>query len=319
MRRRTFLATGGAALAAPRIARAAWPDRPIRWIVPFAPGGNVDVMARLHADPLSRELGQPVVIENRSGAASNLGTEYVIRAAPDGNTILFGSIANAINQTLYRNLPFDVRRDLEPVLPLYSIPNVLTVTPGFPARNLAELIAYAKANPGAINYGSPGSGTTIHLTGVVFAQAAGIELTHVPYRGAAQAQQDLIAGRIQMIFDNLPIALPLLRDGRTRALAVTMDRRADQLPDVPTMAEAGLPLELMVWGGIFAPRGTPPEILDRLNTAFRKIGAEEALAAKLRDMGNFPPDGDRGHFAAFSNAEVERWGAVVKSSGAQVD
>jgi tripartite-type tricarboxylate transporter receptor subunit TctC len=318
MRRRTLLA-GGAVLATPRIARAAWPDRPIRWVVPFTPGGNVDVMARLHADPLSHELGQPVVIENRGGAASNLGTEYVIRAAPDGNTILFGSIANAINQTLYRNLSFDVRRDLEPVLPLYSIPNVLTVTPSFPARSLAELIAYAKANPGAINYGSPGSGTTIHLTGAIFAQAAGIELTHVPYRGAAQAQQDLIAGRIQMIFDNLPIALPLLRDGRTRALAVTMDHRADQLPDVPTMAEAGLPLELMVWGGIFAPRGTSPEILDRLHAAFRKIGAEPSLAAKLRDMGSFPPDGDRAHFAAFFNAEVERWGAVVRSSGAQVD
>jgi tripartite-type tricarboxylate transporter receptor subunit TctC len=318
MKRRSLIAGGAGLLALPRLARAAWPERPIRFVAPFAPGGNVDVMARIYAEPLARELGVPVIVENRPGAASNIGTEAVIRAAPDGHTILLGSIANSINHTLYRNLTFDVGRDLAPIAPLYSIPNVLTVKADFPARSVAELIALAKARPGALNYGSPGSGTTIHLCGVLFARTAGVELTHVPYRGAAQAQTDLVAGRIEMIFDNLPIALPLLRDGRTRALAVTMDRRAPQLPEVPTMAEAGLPLEMLVWGGVFAPRGTPEDILDRLNAAIRKVGGG-VLADRLGELGNTPMEGDRQAFTRFFAAETARWADVVRASGAQVD
>jgi tripartite-type tricarboxylate transporter receptor subunit TctC len=320
--RRRLIATpilAATLLAAPRIARAAWPDRPIRLIVPFAAGGNPDVLGRLFAEPLGREIGQPFVVENRVGAASNIGTEAAVRAAPDGQTILLGSIANAINQTLYKNISYVFPRDLAPIAPLYSIPNVLTATPDLPFRGIAGLIAYARANPGRLNYGSSGSGTTPHLTGVLFAKAAGIELTHVVYRASASAQQDLMAGRIQLMFENLPVALPLLREGRTRGLAVTLPRRAAQLPDVPSFAEAGFPLELLVWGGLFAPSGTPVEILDRLNAAVAKVAAADPLASRLADLGSFPVNGDRAAFTAFVAAETIRWGEVVRASGAEVE
>ncbi len=319
MLRRALLAATLAAPFLPRSARA-WPDRPIRWIVPFPPGGNTDVMARLVAEPLAQRLATPVLIENRSGAASNIGTDYVAKSQPDGHTILLGSIANAINATLYRSLPFDFLRDLAPVARIYSIPNVLTVTPDLPVRSVAELIAYGRAHPGALNYGSPGSGTTMHLSGVMFARAADIEAVHVPYRGVAQAQNDLVAGRIQFIFDNLPVALPLLRDRRTRALAVTAQRRVAQLPGIPTMEEAGLPLEMQVWGGAFLPAATPAPIRDQLQAAFHAVLEAPALASRLADLGSAPDlDRDLGRFRAFMESEQRKWGEVVRLSGATID
>ncbi|MEO3472629.1 tripartite tricarboxylate transporter substrate binding protein [Roseomonas sp. CAU 1739] len=318
-RRRLGLGLAGVALARPALAQGGWPSRPIRWVVPFAPGGNIDVMARLYAEPLSRELGQPVVVENRAGAAGSIGADFVAKAAPDGYTILMGSVVNAINVGLYRNLTFDFVKDLAPVALLYSVPSILLVRPDFPARDVAELVAMARREPGALNYGSAGSGSGMHLSTVLFAQAAGIELTHVPYRGAAPAQQDLIAGRIQLIFDNMSTALPLVRDGQARALGVTAAARSPQMPDVPTMAEAGVPVDLLVWGGAFAPAATPPAILGRLSDAFLKVSSQGFLTERLRGLGSTSSVGDRTDFARFVGSETTRLVELVRLSGASVD
>ncbi|WP_439598607.1 Bug family tripartite tricarboxylate transporter substrate binding protein [Falsiroseomonas sp.] len=318
-RRLLGLGLASTALARPALAQPAWPQRPVRWVVPFAPGGNIDVMARLFAEPLSRELGQPVVVENRAGASGSVGADFVAKSAPDGYTILMGSVVNVINMGLYRNLTFDFAKDLAPVAMLYSVPSILLVRPDFPARSVAELVALAKRQPGVLNYGSAGSGSGMHLSTVLFAQSAGIELTHVPYRGAAQAQQDMLGGRIQMIFDNMSTALPMVRDGQARALGVTAASRVPQLPDVPTMAEAGVPVDLQVWGGAFAPSGTPAAILDRLASAFLKVGTMPALAERLRSLGSTSSVGERSDFTRFVASESLRLVELVKLSGASVD
>jgi tripartite-type tricarboxylate transporter receptor subunit TctC len=320
MRRRVLLTSLALGLAKPNLVRAAtWPDRPIRWILPSAPGGTADVILRLYAEPLARELGQSIVIENRAGAATNIGTEAAIRSSADGYTIVLGSIVNAINGTLYKSLPFDFLNDLEPLTQIYSIPNVLEVAPNLQLQSMQDLIAYAKQHPGELNYGSGGSGTTPHLSAIMFERATGVEMTHVPYRGLPQAQQDLAAGRIQVIFDNLPIAMPLLSDNRARALAVMMESRSPLLPAVPTMAEQGLPLTMLVWAGAFAPRGTPPAIIERLTAALLKAGQTDLIQTRLRSMGNVPANADRNDFSRFVRGEFTRWADIVQVSGARVD
>ncbi|MBE9605591.1 tripartite tricarboxylate transporter substrate binding protein [Acetobacteraceae bacterium H6797] len=318
-RRALGLGLAGLALARPALAQGNWPTRPIRWVVPFAPGGNIDVMARLYSEGLSRELGQAVVVENRAGAAGSLGADFVAKATPDGYTILMGSAVNAINVGLYKNLTFDFVKDLAPISLLYSVPSALLVRPDSPAKTVADLVAMAKAKPGALNYGSAGSGSGMHLSSVLFAQAAGIDVTHVPYRGAAPAQQDLMGGRIDFIFDNMSTAQQLVKDGQLRALGVTSSTRAPQLPDVPTMAEAGVPVDLMIWGGAFAPAATPAPILDRFSEAFRKISTDPTLAARLTTLGSSSTVEDRASFARFVPAETARLVQLVKLSGASVD
>lgn len=317
--RRFLLAGTGAFLAAPHIARAAWPDRPIRWILPSAPGGTADIILRLLADPLARILGQPVVIENRAGAATNIGTDAAIRSPPDGHTILLGSIVNAINGKLYRKLPFDFLADLQPITQIYSIPNILEVSPALGISTLPEFIDYAKKHPRELNYGSGGSGTTPHLSAIMFEMATGVQMTHVPYRGLPQAQQDLTAGRIQVIFDNLPIAMPLIDDNRVRPIAVMTSERSPLLPQIPTMTELGLPLTMLVWAGAFAPRGTPDAVLDRWNGAIREAIATDVVQSRLRAMGNVPDNADRQKFGGYVDAEFTRWANIVDVAGATVD
>ncbi len=315
IRRRAILA----GLGLPGLARAqAWPNGTIRFIVGSAPGAQPDLMGRLLADGLGPVLGVPVVVENRVGVSGNLGAEAAIRSRPDGQTFHFATINNAINQTFFRPMAFDWLAETEAVAPFYRTPNVVVVHDGLPVRDMAGLVALARARPGALNFGSSGAGTSLHLAGELLNQIAGIQMVHVPYRGAPAAQQDLEAGRVQVMFDNLAPALARIEGGRVRALAVTGPQRSARLPDVPTVAEAGFPgLEMLIWGGVFAPARVPPPVIERMHAAITRVVAEPAMAARLAGFGSVGMAPERAAFQAFAAAEVERWGRVVLASGAR--
>src|SRR5262245_42283011 len=264
--RRRFLqlAAGAAALpVATSAARAqAYPSRPLRMIIGYPPGGSADITARLTGQWLTDRLGQPVVVENKPGAATNLATEAVVRATPDGYTLLLAAPANAINATLYDKLSFDFLRDMDPVAGLIRFPNVVVVHPSLPINSIPELIAYAKANPGKLNMASSGNGSTIHMSGELFKMMTGINMVHVPYRGGAPALTDLLAGQVQVMFDNIPTCAEHVKSGKLRGLAVTSTTRSDVLPDLPTVADFLPGYEASAWYGLAAPKGTPPEIVD---------------------------------------------------------
>src|SRR5438034_5972010 len=247
-------------VAAPvALGQVAYPTKPVRLVVPFPAGGTTDLLARAAAQKLSEAWGQQVIVDNRPGAAGNIGAELVAKAAPDGYTLLMGTVGtHAINASLYAKMPYDHVKDFAPVILVAGVPNVLVVNPSLPVHSVQELIAYAKANPGKLNFASSGSGTSIHLSGELFKVMTGVQMTHVPYKGSAPALQDLLGGQVQLMFDNLPPSLPQIKAGRLRALAVTSATRAPALPDVPTVAEAGLPgFEASSWFGVLAPAGTP--------------------------------------------------------------
>jgi tripartite-type tricarboxylate transporter receptor subunit TctC len=298
-----------------------WPMRPIRWIVPYVPGGGTDITARLLAPRLSEALGQQVVVDNRPGAGGNLGSEMVVNAAPDGYTILFATVANAINETLYPHYPqigFSVQRDLAPVALLTKLPNVLEVTPALPITSVGALIAYGKAHPGKLNFGSGGTGTSVHLSGELFKTLTGIDMVHVPYRGAAAALNDVIAGQVQLMFDNLPGSIEQIRAGRVRALAVTSAMRSPALPDLPTIAEAGVPgYEASAWFGVMAPARTPPEVVARLNRDINGVLALPEIAARIADLGAVPAPGSPDAMGGFIRDEVAKWAKAVIASGAK--
>jgi tripartite-type tricarboxylate transporter receptor subunit TctC len=308
------LATG----SAPASAADAWPARPIRWIVPFAPGGSTDTTARLIAPKLRAALGQPIVIDNRPGVAGNLGTELAATAPPDGYTILFATVANAINQSLYPELRFSIERDFAPVGLLVKLPNVLEVNLDLPVTTVGELIAYAQAHPGALNFGSGGTGTSLHLSGELFMRMTGINMVHVPYRGVPAAMADMIAGQVQLMFDNLPDSIAQIRAGRVRALAVTSATRAPALPELPTVAEAGVPgYEASAWFGVMVPAKTPAAVIARLN---REIGAALAapeIAQRLATLGEVPAAGTPEAMAAFLHDEIAKWAKVVDFADAK--
>ena len=316
-RRLLHLATGAATLpAAWRVAKAeSYPTRPVRLIISFPAGGPNDVVARLLGQSLSERLGQPFIIENRSGAGGTVGTEVVVRASPDGYTLLQVNTPNAINATLYDNLTYNFIRDIVPVASIMRTPLVMEVNPSFPTKTIPEFIAFAKANPGKINMASGGNGTPGHVAGELFKMMAGVSMVHVPYRGGAFALTDLLGGQVQVLIDPIPASIGYLRAGKLHALAVTTTTRSDVLADVPTVNEFVPGHEASAWYGIGAPRGTPTEIIDRLNSAINACLAEPVLNARLADVGGIPFSSSPAQFGNFIAAETEKWAKVIKSAG----
>jgi tripartite-type tricarboxylate transporter receptor subunit TctC len=309
------------ALIAAGAAAQSYPTKPIRLVVPFPPGGTTDILAREVGQRLSASLGQTVVIDNRPGAGGNIGAELVAKSAPDGYTLLMCTVStHAINPNLYAKLPYDHVADFAPVILVASVPNVLEVTPSLPVNSVADLIKLAKEKPGQINFASSGSGTSIHLSGELFKTMAGVDMTHVPYKGSAPALTDLIGGQVQVMFDNLPSSLPQIKAGKLRAIAVTSAQRAPALPNVPTIAESGLPgFEATSWFGVVAPAGTPPAIVARLNADLNQWLQTPEAREKLLAQGAAAAGGSPEQFAAYIRAETEKWAKVVKASGAKVD
>lgn len=309
-----------AAAALPSSAAAAYPEQPIRLIVGFSAGGTTDVSARILAKEIGDALGQPVIVENRPGAGSNIASELVARAKPDGYTLYMVAVTAAINQTLYQNLRFDLTTDFEPIAHAVAVPNILVVNPGVPVNSVQELVDYAKANPGKLNFASSGSGTSIHMAGELFKQLADIDVQHIPYKGSAPAMADLIGGQVDYMFDNMPSAWPHVQGDALRALAVTTAERSEAAPDLPTMQESGFDtFSVSSWFGVMAPKGTPAEIVNTLNQAIQNALDDPQVQKNLADLGAVPVKSTPAEFGEFVKSEVEGWAPVVKGSGARVD
>jgi tripartite-type tricarboxylate transporter receptor subunit TctC len=321
--RRQFLHLAAGAAVLPAVSKIAaaetYPTRPIRLIVGYTPGGSADLTARLMGQWLSERLGQSFVVENRPGGGTNIATEAAVRSPPDGYTFLLAAPANAVNATLYDKLNFNFLRDTEPVAGIIRFPNVVVVNPSLPIRSIPELIAYAKANPGKLNMASSGNGSTIHMSGELFKMLAGIDMVHVPYRGGAPALTDLIAGQVHVMFDNIPTCAEHVKSGKLRGLAVTSTTRSPVLPDLPTVADFLPSYEASAWYGFAAPKNTPIEIIDRLNKETNAVLADTTAKARFADLGAFLLPGSAADFGKFLADETEKWGRVVKFSGAKVD
>jgi tripartite-type tricarboxylate transporter receptor subunit TctC len=319
IRRRSFLrlAAGAAALPAlPRLARAdTYPSRPVHLFIGYPPGGSADMTARLFGQWLSERLGQQFVIESRPGAGTNIATQAAIRAAPDGYTLLLAAPANATNPALFAKLNFDFIRDTTPVAGLIRFPDVVEVNPSLPIHTIPELIAYAKANPGKLNFASSGVGSTLHVAGELFKMMTGADIVHVPYRGGGPALIDLMSGRVQLMFDNLPTSLQYIRQGKLRALAVTSAQRAAVLPDVPVVADFVPGYEASAWYGLVAPKGTPDAIVERLNREVNAILAKPEITKQLADLSASPLPGSAADFGKLIADETAKWGKVIKFAG----
>jgi tripartite-type tricarboxylate transporter receptor subunit TctC len=320
--RRQFLQLAAGAAALPAVSRVTWaqtyPSRPVRIVVGFPPVGPTDIVARLISQYLSERLGQQFVVENRPGAGGNIGAEAVVRAQPDGYTLLLVSAANAISATLYDNLNFVFIRDIAPVAGIVRVPNVMEVNPSVPAKTVPQFIAYAKANPGKINMAGV-NGTTLQLAGELFKMKAGVDMLHVPYKGAGPALTDLIGGQVQVLFDNLSSSIEHIRVGKLRALAVTTVTRSKALPDIPTVSEFVPDYEASAWQGIGAPKNTPPEIINKLNNEINAGLADQRIKTRIAELGGTELAGSPGDFGKLIADETEKWAKVVKFSGAKPD
>ena len=321
--RRKFLTLAASAAVLPGVTSAVradtYPSRPVHWIVSFLAGGANDIVARIIGQYLSDYFGQQFIIENRAGASGNIGMESALKSAPDGYTIAFVGPNNAISATLYPNLPFDFIRDSAPIAGMMRLTNVMEVHPSVPAKTLAEFIAYAKANPGKINFASPGVGTSPHLSGELLKVMTGINIINVTYRGAAAALTDVIAGRVPVMFDNLPGSIGHIRSGELRPLGVTAAKRVPTLPDVPAIAETVPGYEASVWYGIAAPKGTSPAIVGKLNQAVNSALTDQKVQARLAELGGEPMSMTPVEFAKLIADETEKWGKVIRTAGIKAE
>jgi tripartite-type tricarboxylate transporter receptor subunit TctC len=318
---RLFVAAMALGLAADGAQAQTYPSKPIRMVVPFTPGGTTDILARTVGQKMGEAWGQPVVVDNRPGAGGNIGSELVAKSAPDGYTLLMGTIStHAINASLYKRLPFDPTRDFAPVSRVGTLPNILIVHPSVPVKSVKELIELAKSKPGDLNFASSGVGTSLHLSGELFNSMAGVKLVHVPYKGSSPALADLLGGQVKIMFDNLPTALPHVKAGKLRPLAVTGTKRAAVLPEVPTVIESGLPgFEVTSWFAVFAPAKTAKDIITKLNGEIVKILNSADVKEKLTQLGVDAAPTTPEELAAFAKAETEKWGKVGKATGASAD
>lgn len=294
-----------------------FPARPIRIVVGFPTGGAPDTLARIISEKISPSWGQPVVVDNKPGAGGNIGAEAVARSPGDGYTLAMGTVGtHSINGAVYAKMPYDMVKDFTPVMLVASTPNVLVVHPNVPAKNVQELIAMAKAKPGGLTYGTPGIGTSLHVAGELFNSMAGVKIEHVPYKGRAMAIPDLLGGHITMMFDNLPSAIPLIREGKLRALGVTSAKRSGSAPEIPTLAEQGLPgFEAVSWFAVFAPAATPKDVVTKLNAELNRIFKLPDVQEKLKTLALDPVLGTPEELASFQKAEIAKWAKVVKDSG----
>lgn len=302
-------------------AQSSFPSKPVRMVVTFPTGGAPDILARTISEKINPAWGQTVIVDNKPGAGGNIGAEFVARAASDGHTLVMGTVGtHSINGALYAKMPYEMVKDFTPVTLIASTPNLLVVNNDVPAKNLAELIALAKAKPGQLTFGSPGIGTSVHVSGELFNSLAGVKTTHVPYKGRQMAIPDLLGGTITMMFDNMPSALPVVKEGKLRAIGVTSAKRSPSAPDVPTIAEQGLPgFEATSWFAVFAPAGTPRPIVDQLHAEFVRIFNLPDVQAKLRTLGLEPILGGPEELARVQQAEIAKWAKVVKDSGAKAE
>ena len=316
----TAITAGLLPLTAALAQQGTWPERPIRIVVPYGAGGSVDAIGRTLAQELSTRLGQPVVVENRVGAGSNVGSTFVAKAPPDGYTLLLTSPGNAVNVTLFKQMPYDVKTELTQVAVVGRAPGILLVRPDFPANNVRELVAMAKKEPGKLNFGSGGPGSSEHLAGEMFKTHAGIDITHVPYKGGAAVINDILAGQIQVFFTNQANVIGQIKGNLVKVLGVASNQRSALVPNVPTFAEQGYPeQQVSVWWGIAAPAKTPTAILDRLNSEILAAGASPTMRTRLSEMGAESITTTRAQANAFLDEEIVRWGKVVRSSNAQAD
>jgi tripartite-type tricarboxylate transporter receptor subunit TctC len=316
--RRQFLHLAAGAAALPAVTRFGWaqayPARPVRWIIGFPPGGGADTVARIMGPWLSERLGQPVIIENRPGASTNIAVQAVVNSPPDGYTLLFLGASAVVNTSLFESLPFNLQRDIAPVSGLIDYPMVMVAHPSVPAKTVAELITHARANPRKISMASFGTGSASHLAGELFKLMAGVDMVHVPYRGGAAMMIDLVGGQVQVGFDVMTTSLPHIRTGALRALGVAGTKRFDMLPDVPTIAETLPGYEARTWAGVGVPSGTPPEIIARLNRDINAGLATPTIRARLAEIGTIPMILTAAEFGAYVAAETEKWAKVVKSA-----
>ena len=317
--RRQSLQMATEAIALPAIVNSAWaldyPTRPVRLIIGYPPGGSADLTARLASAWLSERLGQQFVVESRAGAATNIATEAVVNAAPDGYTLLLAAPANATNVALFAKLNFDFIRDTAPVGALIRFPDVVVVNPVVPIHSIPELIAYAKANPGQLNFASSGIGSTLHVAGELFKMMTGVNIVHVPYRGGGPALVDLMSGRVQLMFDNLPTSLPFIKEGKIRPLAVTTTARSEVVPDLPVVADFVPGYEASAWYGIAAPQGTPTEIIGKLNGAINAMLADPMIKARFTDLGASLLPGSSADFGKLIADETDKWDKVIRFAG----
>jgi tripartite-type tricarboxylate transporter receptor subunit TctC len=318
-RRRLLQLVAGAASFPTIACGQGYPARPVRVVVGFPPGSSADIGARLMAQRLASRLGQPFVVENRPGAGGSIGTEAVVRETPDGYTLLWATSANAISATFYENLSFSFIRDIAPVAGVLRTPLVMVVNPSLPPKTVPEFIAYAKANPGRINMASGGNGGTLHVTGELFKMMTGVTMTHVPYRGDAPALTDLLSGQVQVLFATMPAAIEQIKAGKLRALAVTTAQRSEALPDVPAMAEFVPDYEASVWHGVGAPKNTPTEVIAKLSNEISTALADATMKARLADIGATPLPLSPAEFGKFVADDTEKWGKVVRFSGAKAN